>query len=89
MVRVGLALAEAYPDEESWDAHMQNPETQETLTAFASIVADIQSDLETAQDPEKVTDSVLNHHERSLEALETFCQPLDLNPNDLIVVLTA
>lgn len=89
MVRVGLALAEAYPDEESWDAHMANPETQEILGAFATIVNDIQTDLDTVQEPDQVMTAVLNHHERSLEALETFCEPLQLNPNDLIVVLTA
>lgn len=89
MVRVGLALAQAYPDEESWDEHMQNADTQETLSAFASIVSDIQADLASAQDPDAVIDSVANHHERTLEALETFCEPLGLDPNDVVVVLTA
>jgi glucokinase len=68
---------------------MTDPDTQETLSAFASIVDDVQADLDTQGDPDAAATAVLNHHERSLEALESFCEPLGLNPNDLIVVLTA
>lgn len=87
-VRVGLALAEKCPTEESWDLLMQNPDIQETLSAFAAIVEDIQQDLNTAT-PDTVMHTVLNHHGRTLEVLEPFCEHFGIEPDDLFVVLSA
>lgn len=88
-VRVGLALAEACPTEASWDHMMEDPELQETLSAFAAIVDDIQSDLDQKSDPDLVLDTILEHHGRSLESLDPFCEAFKIDPNDLLVVLTS
>lgn len=88
-VRIGLALAETCPTEESWDHLMADPEIQETLSAFAAIVDDIHADLDQKNDPDRVMDTIMEHHSRSLEALEPFCEAFSIDPNDLLVVLTA
>lgn len=87
-VRVGQALAQACPTEESWETIMADPELQETLSAVAEIVTDITRELETAT-PDTAIDTVLRHHTRGLEALEPLCELFQLDPEDLLVVLTA
>lgn len=86
-IRVGQALAKVCPTEESWEAVMSDSEVQETLSALAEIVNDITTDMETAS-PDTITDTVLRHHSRGLESLEPLCELFELDPEDMLVVLT-
>lgn len=87
-VRVGLALATACPTEESWEAMMSKPEIHETFSEFATIVDDILADV-SRHPPDAALTQVMAHHARGLEALELFAEAMTIDPEDLLVILTA
>jgi hypothetical protein len=86
-IRVGLALAEKFPTEDSWEAAMASPEFQETASALAEVLQDVQGDLDVAP-PDQVVETVLKHHERGLETLELFAEQLEVSADDILVVLS-
>ena len=86
-IRVGLALAEHFPTEDSWEAETASEEFQETMSDLAGVLNDVQADLDTSP-PEQVVETVLKHHARSLETLELLSAKLQVPTEDILVVLS-
>ena len=83
------ALAERFPDSESWESQMADPEFHAEVAAFNAVVADVRTiatvsgmlELETL---EKAGGA---HLTRALESLGITAQRFGVTPDDLLVVL--
>lgn len=88
--RVGLALAVAYPDEESWLAACQSPEFIEAIDEFASEIQQIRYAVRAGPiaDPVGAAKIVQGHYDRAVATLSAFAIAHGLQPEDLLNCLT-
>lgn len=84
--RVGLAVAQRFPDEASWTALTKEPELLESLDALGEIIRDIQMD-SVEPTAEAISGAVTNHYDRALEAIGPVASRLGVEDADLLAVL--
>jgi len=87
-IRVGVALATRFPDEAAWEAEVTSEEFQETMTAFAEILDDVNTDLDATPSDDDVATTILRHHGRGLEAVELLAEKIQVPVDDLVTVLS-
>lgn len=89
-VKVGLALVEACPTEEEWEAVLADPDTHETLNELALLIEDIHEQaLDRGGSYEATVDSFAADHKRAVECLEPFCEKLGIPPDDFLNAIAA
>lgn len=87
---VGMALATKFPDEEDWEALLQDPDFLDTAESLAEVVDDVRTlSAMGGVTPEAVAEAVSQHHGRAIEAVEPLSERLGVDPNDLLSFLLA
>lgn len=89
-VRVGLALNESHPTEESWEAFLGTPDTQEALNELATMIQDLHDTVQdTGGSYTEMLKTVDDEHKRAFECLEPLCESLGITPDDFFVTIAA
>lgn len=85
-VRMGIMLNEQFPDEESFMAFLNAPDTVEGLTAFAEARDDIAL-LAMREDEAALAQAIRQHHPRALESVELLAEQIGVVPEDVVSFL--
>lgn len=88
--RVGLALAQRFPDDDSWDQFGRDPEVLDSFNELGHIIDDIRAEALTDEidvTPESVSQAVANHYDRAMEVVEPIAESLGVEPSELLSVL--
>lgn len=89
MVAVGVALNELCPTEADWTALLDDPDVQQEIAAFATVMDEIRTQAMNGLDAGLVAleRAGAQHHGRAVEAVTLLADRLGVPPDDLVSIL--